>query len=345
MNKATSYFTIGLVAGCILSSAFFAILSRKNHTEGANDQKVQVLKLGHALPTSHPVHEGIEFMGERLKELSGGSMELVIFPSGQMGDETKCIEQVQMGTLAMTKTSSAPMGNFVELLKVFSLPYLFRDEVHYWNVLEGDIGNEMLQRLNKRDDGKPSGFIGLGYFDSGSRNFYSTTPIYSPADMVGKKYRVMRDPVAMDLVQSMGGSPTPIPWGELYTALKQGVVDGAENNPPSIISSRHSEICKYLTLDAHSRIPDMVIISQKIWDRLSPQEQVWLEQAMEEATEFQRDLWAKATAQSLIDMQEQDGVEIIEVDLAPFRDAVKPVIDKYAVGDIKDIYERIQEAE
>ncbi len=345
MNKSTSFFIVGLIAGCIASCTFFAVLSRKQHTQGGNDTHTQVLKLAHALPTSHPVHEGLEFMAKRLNELSGGSMEIVIFPSSQMGDETKCIEQVQMGTLAMTKTSSAPMGNFVEVLKVFSLPYLFRDSEHYWNILEGDIGKEMLKRLSVRDDGKPSGFIGLGYFDSGSRNFYATTPINSPKDMEGKKYRVMRDPVAMDLVQALGGSPTPIPWGELYTALKQGVVDGAENNPPSITSSRHSEICKYLTLDAHSRIPDMVIISEKIWDRLKPQEQIWLEEAMTEATEFQRDLWAKATKQALDEMQEVEKVTILKVDTAPFRAAVQPVIDKYAVGGIKDIYDRIQAAQ
>ncbi|MEQ9825960.1 MAG: TRAP transporter substrate-binding protein [Puniceicoccaceae bacterium] len=345
MKKPTSYFILGIAIGCIISSLFFAALSRNFHTGEAGARSVQQLKLGHALPTTHPVHAGIEFMAERLKELSGGAMEIIIFPSEQMGDETKCIEQVQMGTLAMTKTSSAPMGNFVEVLKVFSLPYLFRDADHYWTVLEGPIGKEMLQRLATRDDGRPSGFIGLGYFDSGSRNFYSTSPIYSPQDMRGKKYRVMRDPVAMDMVQAMGGSPTPIPWGELYTALKQGVVDGAENNPPSIISSRHSEICKYLTLDAHSRIPDIVIISEKIWGRLSPQEQVWLEQAMQEATVFQRDLWAKSTQEALEQMQREDRVEILEVDLAPFRQAVQPVIDKYATGDIRDIYDRIQDVQ
>lgn len=341
MPKHISYLIVGLIAGCIATSLFFAYLSRNQIQANTGQHHVRELKIAHALPMTHPVHEGIEFMATRLKEISGGRMEMIIFPSSQMGDETKCIEQVQMGTLAMTKTSSAPMGNFVELMKVFSLPYLFADAEHYWNVLEGDIGKEMLARLSIRDDGKPSGFIGLGYFDSGSRNFYSTTPILSPKDMIGKKYRVMRDPVAMDLVQSLGGSPTPIPWGELYTALKQGVVDGAENNPPSIVSSRHSEICKYLTLDAHSRIPDMMIMSEKIWDRLSSTEQKWLKQAMSEATIYQRELWGKATKEALEKMKEE-GVTIYEVDKALYREAVKPVIEKYATGEIKEVYDRIQ---
>ncbi len=280
-------------------------------------------------------------MGQRLEEISDGKMKLVIFPSGQMGDETRCIEQVQRGSLAMTKTSTAPMGNFVSLMKVFSLPYLFDDADHFWEVLEGEIGQELLQRLSVRDNGKESGFTGLGYFDSGSRNFYATEPIRTPADMVGKKFRVMRDPVAMDLVEALGGSPTPIPWGELYTALKQGVVDGAENNPPSITSSKHSEICKHLTLDAHSRIPDMVVVSDRVWKRLSAQEQQWLKQAMIEATEYQRKLWVEATQKSLKAM-EQDGVSILTVDTTPYRDACKPVIKKYATGDIKDVYDRIR---
>jgi tripartite ATP-independent transporter DctP family solute receptor len=341
--KPQSYLIVGLLLGIIVSSLIFAQISR-TATLGSNDGlQVRTLKFAHALPTSHPVHEGIVYMAERVKELSAGRMELIIFPSGQLGDETKCIEQVQMGTLAMTKTSSAPMGNFLEIMKVFSLPYLFDDSIHYWHVLEGPIGDEMLRLLEKRDDGRPSGFIGLGYFDSGSRNFYSTHPIRSPADMVGKKYRVMQDPVAMDLVQAFGGSPTPIPWGELYTALKQGVVDGAENNPPSIVSSRHSEVCKFYTPNEHTRIPDIVIMSDRVWDQLSSHEQEWLNIAMEEATKFQRKRWEDSTNDSLKQMVEE-GVQILEPDLEAFRSSVSSVIERHATGDLRPMYERMRAA-
>lgn len=341
MKKSSSFFISGLLIGCIVSCLIFAVISRNQLTSGAGQQRGRTLKFAHGLSTTHPVHAGIEHLGRRLDELSGGQMKLVIFPSEQMGNETKCIEQVQMGTLAMTKTSAAPMGNFVSLMKVFSLPYMFNDSDHYWKVLEGEIGQELLQLLAVRDDGEESGLVGLGYFDSGSRNFYSKDPINSPADMVGKKFRVMRDPVAMDLVESLGGSPTPIPFGELYTALKQGVVDGAENNPPSITSSKHYEICKYLTLDAHSRIPDMVVISGKVWQDLNEQEKAWLKQAMSEATVFQRKLWSEATQKSLNEIK-QAGVTVSEVDTQPYRDAVQPVIKKHATGDIKKYYDRIQ---
>jgi len=341
LKKSSSLFISGLLIGCIVSCIIFAVISRNELANNNGGGKVRVLKFAHALPTNHPVHAGIKHMAERLEKISGGQMKLVIFPSGQMGDETKCIEQVQMGTLAMTKTSAAPMGNFVSLMKVFSLPYMFDDSDHYWSILEGDIGHELLDRLAVRDDGKKSGFVGLGYFDSGSRNFYATYPIKTPSDMKGKKFRVMRDPIAMDLVQALGGSPTPIPWGELYTALKQGVVDGAENNPPSIVCSRHNEVCKYLTLDAHSRIPDMVVVSDKVWNRLLYQEKKWLKEAMADATTYQREIWGKAT-QSALEEMKKGGVSILTVDTTPYREAVKPVVKKYATGDIKDFYDRIR---
>lgn len=341
ISKHHSYLIVGLLLGIIASSLIFAQISRMGAMNPTQGHPVRTLKFAHALPTSHPVHAGIVHMADRVKELSEGRMELIIFPSGQLGDETKCIEQVQMGTLAMTKTSSAPMGNFLGIMKVFSLPYLFDDAKHYWHVLEGEIGDEMLNLLEKRDDGHPSGFVGLGYFDSGSRNFYSTHPIRSPADMIGKKYRVMQDPVAMDLVQAFGGSPTPIPWGELYTALKQGVVDGAENNPPSIVSSRHSEVCKFYTPNEHTRIPDIVIMSEKTWQQLTPQEQEWLNIAMREATMFQRALWEKSTNESL-DQMRSEGVEILEPDLEAFRSSVSSVIDRHATGDLRRMYDRIR---
>ena len=341
MKKSSSFFISGLLIGCIVSCLIFAVISRNQFSEDNGQSRPRTLKFAHGLATNHPVHAGIVHLGERLEEISDGKMKLVIFPSGQMGNETKCIEQLQIGTLAMTKTSAAPMGNFVSLMKVFSLPYMFNDADHYWSVLEGEIGSELLNRLSVRDDGKKSGLVGLGYFDSGSRNFYSKYPITGPADMKGKKFRVMRDPVAMDLVEALGGSPTPIPWGELYTALKQGVVDGAENNPPSITSSRHSEVCKYLTLDAHSRIPDMVVVSDKIWQRLNDQERDWVKQAMQEASAYQRKLWGEATEKALAEMK-SEGVTILKVDTAPYREAVKPVVEKHAVGDIKLFYDRIQ---
>ena len=333
---------MGFLLGFGLCSFLFSWVLFISRGNTDSDGVVVTLKFAHVLPTNHPVHQGIEFFADRLSTLSDGQMETVIYPSGQLGDETKCIENIQIGTLDLTKTSTSTMGNFLSLMKVFSLPYLFREEAHYWRVLEGSIGQEMLEAIAERDDGTQTGFIGLGYFDSGSRSFYADVPILKPDDFRGKKFRIMRDPVTMDTVDALGGSPTPIPWGELYTALKQGVVDGAENNPPSIVSARHSEISKYYMLTHHSRIPDIVIVSQKTWDRLSSQQKQWLKQAMADATQYQRGIWAESS-QHAMDQMRAEGVTIHEVELKPFVTAVQPVIEKYAVGQLREWYDRIQE--
>ncbi|MGD7654397.1 MAG: TRAP transporter substrate-binding protein [Verrucomicrobiales bacterium] len=343
MKKSTSFFLSGILIGIVVSCLAFAMIMRSQMSgDGGSAVRARTLKFAHGMPTTHPVHQGVQHMSEKLRELSGGRMKLVIFPAEQMGDETKCLEQVQMGTLTMTKTSSAPMGNFVSLMKLFSLPYLFRDSGHYWKVLEGEIGRELLEKLATRDDGKKSGMVGLGYFDSGSRNFYGKEPLIGVESLKGKKIRVMPDPVAMDMVEALGATPESIPFGELYTALKQGVVDAAENNPPSIATTRHYEVCKHLTMDGHSRIPDVIVISDKVWAELTEEERGWLREAMASATAYQRKLWADATDASLEEMKEF-GLQVYEVDTAPYQEAVKPVVEKYAEGEIKTFYDRIQE--
>jgi tripartite ATP-independent transporter DctP family solute receptor len=264
-----------------------------------------------------------------------------IYPSGQLGDETKCLEQLQLGTLDMTKTSAGVMGNFVKSMKVFSIPYLFRDEAHYGSVLDGEVGAELLNILGTRDDGAPTGFKGICYYDGGSRNFYTNREVNTPEDLKGLKIRTMQDPVAMDMVSAMGASPTPIPWGELYTALKQGVVDGAENNPPSIVSSRHYEAAKFLVMDHHSRIPDIVIMSAKRWAQFSKQEQDWIMQAAEESKELQKTLWKASTA-AAVEVMTAAGVKIVETDTELFKQASMPAIEKHLKGEIAVYYNKIQ---
>lgn len=281
-------------------------------------------------------------MAERAAELSGGRLKLEIYPSEQLGNETQCLEQVQAGTLAVTKVSAAALGSFVRRMNVFSLPYLFRDEDHFWQVMDGEIGRELLQELRWNDAGQPSGFHGLCYYDSGSRNFYANFPIRSVDDLEGKKFRVMNDPVAMDMVQALGASPTPIAFGELYTALKQGVVDGAENNPPSFVTSRHFEVCKHFTFDHHSRIPDVLIVSQTTWEQLSGQEQRWLEEAALESSQFQRELWKKENEKSIETMKEE-GVTIYQVEGKGFRQRTEVVRERYAKGEIGELARRINE--
>jgi tripartite ATP-independent transporter DctP family solute receptor len=340
MNKTVSLLAVGFLAGIVAAAAVFAWLGQRARatTPGGVDR---VLRVAHALPTSHPVHRGIEMMARRAGELSGGRLRLEVFPGEQLGNEVQCLEQVQAGTLAITKVSAAAVGNFVSTYKVFGLPYLFRDDPHFWRVLDSSTGTELLQIIAVGNDGRPSGLTGLCFYDAGSRNFYSKVPILTPQDLRGKKIRVMNDPVAMEMIQAMGGAATPIPWGELYTALQQGVVDAAENNPPSLLSSRHYEVCKFFTLNHHTRIPDVLVISSRVWNRLSPQEQEWIKQAAEESSEFQRRLWAEESDKAIQELK-RAGVDVREVDPEPFRAASRSVLDKYSEGKILELVHRIQ---
>jgi tripartite ATP-independent transporter DctP family solute receptor len=341
MSKSVSFFIVGLLTGALAASGLYAWLGVRNVGSGASVAGGKVLRVAHALPTSHPVHQGILFMAKRVEELSGGKLKLEVFPGEQLGTETQCLEQVQAGTLAITKVSCGAVGNFVSTYKVFGLPYLFRDESHLWNVLEGPVGEDLLKLISVANDGQPSGLTGLCFYDAGSRNFYGKSPITTPADLKGKKIRVMNDQVAMDLITAFGGAPTPIPWGELYTSLQQGVVDGAENNPPSLLSSRHYEVCKFYTLDHHTRLPDVLVMSSKIFDKLSPEEEGWISKASRESTDYQRKLWAEETARSLAELKKA-GVDVREVDMEPFRKMVGPVIEKYAQGKVKELVEQIE---
>jgi tripartite ATP-independent transporter DctP family solute receptor len=339
MKSTTSSLIVGLLVGVVAASAGYALIGGR--ASGETAITARVLRVAHALPTSHPVHHGIEVMARRAEELSRGRLRLEVFPAEQLGNETQCLEQAQAGTLAITKVSAGVIGNFVNNYRVFSLPYLFRDADHMWRVLEGEVGRSLLDTLSVGNDGRPSGLKGLGFYDSGSRNFYSKTPILSPADLRGRKVRVMADAVAMDTIQAMGGAATPIPWGELYTALQQGVVDAAENNPPTLVSSRHYEVGRHFTMSHHMRIPDVVVISSRIWDTLSPDEQAWIQQATDESVEVQRRLWGQSSDEALTQLRAM-GVEIHEVDTEPFRAAVAPVIAKYSEGQIADLVRQIE---
>jgi tripartite ATP-independent transporter DctP family solute receptor len=298
---------------------------------------IKTIKLAHGLDVNHSVHKAMVKMGEDLTEISGGHMQLEIYPSQQLGTERECIELLQIGSLDMTKVSVGVMENFAPRMKVFGLPYLFRDREHSFAVLDGPIGQEML------DEGTQFWIKGLGYYDAGSRSFYTKDkPINSPDDLKGLKIRVMESVTAMDMVKSFGGSPTPISWGELYTSLQQGVVDGAENNPPSFYLSRHYEVCKYYSLDEHTVLPDVLIIGTHLWNQLSEQEKLWMQEAVDRSVIYQRLLWADAEKEAL-DEVEKAGVTIIRPDKSAFASKVESVYEVYQQNpDMKDLIKRIK---
>jgi tripartite ATP-independent transporter DctP family solute receptor len=280
------------------------------------------IRLAHNLDIQHPVHKSLLYMNDVLVDLSKGKMQIVIYPSGQLGSEREIIELIQIGSLGMTKVSASSLEAFIPEMKLFSIPYLFSDNTHYWDVLNSDIGRDILNAgVNAR-------IRGLGYFDAGSRSFYTTQKrVTQPSDLEGLKIRVMNSQSAVDMVNLMGGSATPVSWGELYTSLQQGIVEAAENNPPSFYYSKHYEVSKYFTLDEHTSIPDVIIIGTHFWDNLSQQEQVWLMQAMDQATAFQRQLWEESTTMSLQEVAKA-GVEIIKPDKTLFKEGVKLIYEE-----------------
>ena len=303
----------------------------------ASDQSVTVIKLAHVLDINHPVHKAMVFMAENVAEQSQGKMRVDIYPGGQLGGERDLIELLQIGSLAMTKVSTAPLEAFVPEMKIFGIPYVFRDDAHRWKVLQSVIGKRRLLA------GEPYYLRGMCYYDAGSRSFYTKDrPVRTPADLAGLKIRVMKSITSVKMVQSLGGSATPIPWGELYTALQQGVVDGAENNPPSFYLSRHYEVCKYYSLDEHTSVPDILLMSTVVWNRLTPQEQRWLQTAIDASVEYQKRLWKEASDEALQAVQKA-GVEIIYPDKTPFRDAVKGMHDSYKGSAVYDLIQEIQE--
>ncbi|HSF17478.1 MAG TPA: TRAP transporter substrate-binding protein [Vicinamibacteria bacterium] len=284
---------------------------------------VRVIKLAHGLPTSHPVHEAMVFLAQRAAEKSGGRIRIDIHPAEQLGTERECIELLQMGALGMTKVSASVLENFVPLYAVFSLPYLFRDEAHRQKVFHGEIGKRILEA------GEEQGLRGLTYYDAGSRSFYSKEkPISSPADLDGLKIRTQESSLAINMVKALGGAATPIAWGELYTSLQQGVVDAAENNPPSFYLSRHYEVARYYSLDEHTATPDVLLISVRLWHELSPEEKAAVSTAAEESAKLQLRLWRKATEEALEALRAA-GVHVVSPDKAPFVAAVESIYEPY----------------
>jgi len=283
----------------------------------------RIIRLGHALDTNHSVHKAMVKMGEELYRISSGTMEIKIYPNQQLGSERECLELLQIGSLDITKVSTGVLENFSPNMKVLGLPYLFRNREHAFNVLDGPIGKQLLEetiffRIK-----------GLAYYDAGSRSFYTKSKaIRTPSDLKGLKIRVMESVTAMKMVESMGGSPTPISWGELYTSLQQEVVDGAENNPPSFFLSKQFEVCKYYTLDEHTTLPDVLVSGSYFWDGLKEKQKKWLEEAVKISVDYQRKLWAESESYSLNELK-KSGVEIVYPDKSEFEKMVKPVYDYY----------------
>lgn len=322
----------------LMSLGFHQGCTTKANEEGEN---AKTIILAHAMHLTHPVSVAMDSMAASVEKISGGQLNVKIYPSQQLGSERELLELVQIGTIGMTKISGATLENIVPPVRVFSLPYLFRDDEHYRTVTEGDIGRELLEA------GAEYGLKGIAYYEAGRRSFYTKDrPIMTPDDLAGMKTRVIPSVMAMQFIQTLGGSPTPLAYGELYTAFQGGIVDAAENNPPSFYTSRHYEVTNYYTLNEHTAIPDFLVIGTQVWDDLTEQEKEWLRQAVDESVEYQQVLWEESVEESMEAVQEA-GVEVIHPDKEPFRQSVQPIYDQFRENS-PELYkwvERIQDVE
>ncbi|MFS4466858.1 TRAP transporter substrate-binding protein [Maribacter sp. 2210JD10-5] len=301
---------------------------------GVKDGKV--LYFAHSLPMSHPVHKGIVAMKESLEKKSEGKLQIKIFPDGQLGTEREVLELLQIGSIAMTKVSAASMSNFAPEYQVTNIPYLFRDRAHLFRVLEGDVGKKLLE------SGSEYLLRGLCFYDAGARSFYTKKePVRTPADLDKMKIRTMNDEMSVNMVNALGGSATPMAYGELYTALQQNVVDGAENNIPSFVTSNHYEVCKYYTFDEHTMVPDVVVIGTKFWNRLNSEEKEWLRYAAKESVAKQKAYWEETVAENM-KVLKKANVKFFYPDKNEFSEKSKPVLEKMmGNAEMKKVIEQI----
>ena len=272
---------------------------------------------------NHPVGYTAEFFASRVKELTNGEVTVQVYHSRQLGDARDNVENVRNGSIAVTTLSVSNLSQVLPVLDVWSLPFIFKSDDHYWYVLNHPKSWEFMKQL------EPKGIKTITWITSGARNFFTQKPIRTPADMKGMKIRVMASPVMINTMKAFGASGVPTAWGELYTALQTGVVDGAENNHPSLISMKFYEVSKYYTLDEHMRIPDLTIASTKIFDRFTKAQQQAILQAGMEATAYMRGAWKVAETEDLAKLK---GLmkEIITVDKKPFQDAVTSIVNDEA---------------
>jgi tripartite ATP-independent transporter DctP family solute receptor len=330
---------VGLFAGC--TSTQKEDTNANSQTEGKEKAKTEekqetiVLRLADVHSEGYPTIKGDKKFAELVEERTNGRIKIEVYPGGQLGDEKTVIEQVQFGAIDFTRTSISPLTEFDKKLSVLMLPYLYRDSEHMFKVLDGKIGDEFLEGL------KDSNFVGLAWYDGGSRNFYnSKREIKSVEDLKGLKIRVQKSEIMMDLVKALGASPTPMAFSEVYSALQTGVIDGAENNWPSYLSTSHYEVANYYTVDEHTRVPELILGSKITFDKLSKDDQKIIKQAAREAALVERAEWKKMEKEAEKKIIENGNIITRLESKEEFQEAVKPLYEKYGKG-YEDLIQKI----
>ena len=292
---------------------------------GALAQQKVVWKAADVHPLGYPTVEAIVRMGKKLETATNGRISIQMFPTMQLGGEKEMIEQAQVGALQIARISVGAMGPVVDDLNVFNLPFVFRDEAHMRKVIDGPIGQELLERISASP---ASRLIALGWMDAGTRNVYAKKAVTAPADLKGMKIRMMGNPLFVDTMNAMGGNGVAMGFNELYSALQTGVVDGAENNPPTLLAQNHYTVSKVYSLTGHLIIPEIFVFSKRTWDALSKEDQALLKKDSREAQAEQRRLWDTYSGEAETKLKAA-GVQFVVADKAAFYKATQPVRDKY----------------
>jgi tripartite ATP-independent transporter DctP family solute receptor len=297
-----------------------------------------VLKASDVHPAGYPTVAALEAMGKKLENATGGRLSLQMFPAMTLGGEKETIEQAQIGAIQMVRASVGTLGPVVSDINVLNLPFLFRNTAHMQKVIDGEIGQELLDKVSANEK---AGLIGLCWMDAGARSLYnSKKPIRTIEDLKGMKVRVIGNPMFVDMMNALGGNGVAMGYDQVFSALQTGVVDGAENNPPSFVFDNHYTAAKYYTLTEHLIVPEILLFSKRAWSALTPEDQALIKKFAREAQFEERDLWAEYEKKAM-DKARAAGVQVIEVaDKKPFQDAVKPVWDKYGPA-FKDMVWRI----
>jgi tripartite ATP-independent transporter DctP family solute receptor len=333
----------GILAATLLMGTILAACGGKEttNTKGEGNKEEEkpsyTFRLADNQPPDYPTVLGDKKFAELVEERTDGRIKIEVYPSAQLGDEKSVLEQVQLGAIEFTRINSSPLAEFNNQFTPIGLPYVFESEEHLWSFLNGDMGTKLLDGLEQ------SKMKGLAYYDSGSRSFYSTKELKGVEDLKGLKIRVQQSKINIDFMAALGASATPMPYGEVFSALQTGIIDGAENNLPSLDSSNHYQEAKNLILDHHQRIPEVLLISKVAWDKLDEEDQKIIKQAALDSVETQRAEWDKYEEKSTKKLEDA-GVTFTEVkNLKPWKDAVKPMIDEYS-KEYKEVMDAIEEA-
>jgi tripartite ATP-independent transporter DctP family solute receptor len=305
----------------------------------ARAQTKLVIKASDVQPPGYPTVAATENLGKKLSDATQGRLSIQMYPSAQLGGEKETIEQTQIGAIQMLRVSVGSMGPIVDDINVINMPFLFKSTAHANKMMDGPIGQELLDKITASPN---ANLVALCWMDSGARSLYNSKhPIKAIEDIKGLKFRVIGNPIFIDMMNALGGNGVGMGYDQVFSALQTGVIDGAENNMPSYVFSNQYTAAKYVTLTEHLIIPEMLVFSKRIWNTLSADDQNLIKKFAREAQLEEREFW-KQYEQKALEKAKAAGSEIIEIaDKTPFQNAVKPVWDKYGPK-YQDMIKRIQ---